>query len=88
MSVSFKEDIFIYNFNGNSSHDKYRYYNCYLDYKCIRCKEINSPSSENKDINKKSKLIYINKYFPKIFDKLFIYYDFLPDKIKIDNFKD
>ena len=86
MSVLCKEDIVIYNFNSNSSHDKYRYYNCYSDYKCISCKEINSPSLisfENKDINKKSKLIYINKYFPKIFDKLFIYYDFLPDKIMI-----
>ena len=81
--MSHKDDIFITNSNPDDYYDKYRYYNCYSDYKCIKCKQINSPYSTETILGKKSKLIYINNYFPKIFDKLFIYYNFLPDKINI-----
>ena len=88
--MSYQSLVYDLNIDSNNNYDKYRYYNCYLDYKCIKCKKINNPSilPENlyreQDINKMSKLISINNYFPKYIDKLFIYFNFLPDKIKID----
>ena len=64
-------------------NDDYRFYHCRLDYNGLKCKKVDEsgvmPSEDY------TKLLFVKRYIPERFDRYILKYQWIPDRVIIEN---
>lgn len=63
------------------SNDNYRFYHCYQHATTLQCKKVDSASTLSENSN--TRLLFVNNYVPKVFDKYILKYMWIPNKVVI-----
>jgi hypothetical protein len=62
--------------------NKYRYYICHTNWaNDLECRQVSSPSAESKENN--TRLLFVNKFIPEIFDPILLKKRFMPTRVII-----
>jgi hypothetical protein len=62
--------------------NKYRFYHCHLDWNGLKCKKVDGPSTMPTD--QWAKLMFVRTYIPERLDKHILKYQWLPDRVIIE----
>lgn len=65
--------------NNQQKPNKYRYYQCHLDWNGLKCKKVESITTKEN-----TQLMYVNKYIPETLDKYILKYKYIPNKVTIE----
>ena len=63
--------------------NEYRYYHCHLDWNGLKCKKVEGPRTIPTD--EWTKLLFVKKYIPEKLDKYILKYQWMPDKVIIED---
>jgi hypothetical protein len=71
--------------NNNPSppeNNEYRFYHCHLDWNGLKCKKVDGPSTMPTD--EWTKLMFVKTYIPERLDRHILKYQWLPDRVIIE----
>lgn len=63
--------------------NKYRYYHCHFNGAGIKCKKVNGPYTMSS--NEWTKLLFVKSYIPERLDKYILKYQWIPDRVIIED---
>jgi hypothetical protein len=63
--------------------DDYRFYHCRLDYNGLKCKRVDGPSVVPSEDY--TKLLFVKHYIPERLDRHILKYQWIPDRVIIEN---
>jgi hypothetical protein len=72
-------EIVLATINSPQKPNKYRYYQCHLDWNELKCKKVHTNTQEN------TQLFTVCKYIPEQLDKYVLKYKYIPNKVIIEN---
>jgi hypothetical protein len=65
-----------------SQSNNYRFYHCHQDLNGLKCKKVEGPSTMPTD--EWTKLLFVKSYIPERFDKHILKYQWMPDRVIIE----
>ncbi len=68
-------------------NNKYRYYQCHLDWNGLKCVNVSYEKVESLTTKDNTRILFVNKYIPESLDKYILKYKYIPDRVIIEDIK-